>query len=204
MSGSILGFASRRVVVPPARPIMFTDQGQWAADSPYLVVPHEIAHSWCPHERVTRLPSRDDHENTRYWQICESASVNPVGLFKLGDSHGMYIGGLDLPLATWFGDGDGKGGDIVIPVEWTHQSTAEELAAEVASIPGDQFHDERLTLQVGKQGLLLFTAADEGPDWHGSTVRIDIRPGDYSVWSNESQCGSFLLRVYALVPRETS
>ncbi len=182
---------------------MFTKQNKWVCSEggPHLVLPRHLAALWHPEEHVSGTANTDAKLfETPYRQVCELALRHNVSRFDVSGAHGLVLGGSEIPMSTWFADGAGRGGDIVIPLEWTHESSAEELAAEVAAISVADFNDERLMIDVGQDGLLLFAAADEAPRWIWSAVEIDLPPGTYSIWSAEKECGSFLLRVYALVP----
>jgi hypothetical protein len=189
------------------------DDFQWCScdGGPHLFMPAELLDQW---EGVNR-PSRGRVVDaifrfsmnlaspaTDYDRACDVNDL--LGVIPVGDGHALVLGD-EVPMSTWIAHPDGRGGDIVVLMQWADDARVFRRIADSPRVPDDRFEATDIELLLRRDDAVLLPASDSGPKWvYGATccplpaARYRVRTAELT-WPGEGK-GDIgdILRVHRL------
>ncbi len=153
---------------------------------PHLLIPETALPCWDP--LGLRGPSDYD-------RACES-TPDGIGVITVCGHEAVVFGGIDT-MSTWLPASSGWGGDVVIPLEWGHPFTDEEIRSGVSELDNSSFVSCGVEVCFGPGRLLLMSALEEPPNWLCWHLEIEMHGGNYIVHVADLELrGCIRVRVY--------
>ena len=159
---------------------------------PHLLLPAELLGAWEGVKKpsfgrivraIFRFTMDPASPATDYDRACDVNDL--LGLIPVGDGHALVLGGDEVPMSTWIAHPDGRGGDIVILMQWADDARVARQIAVTPTVPDEQFDATGLDFHLRGDDAVLLPASDSGPNWVDGCLRCALPAGRYAVTTAE-------------------